>query len=171
MVRSFSCPGRTRVPLGKLSSDLRATWAMELSSSIISAIPSWSTSTSSMYTISVRARVFRLHAACPKSKGSRFDFTMWKLYLLWYYKVGNSNIDVLLWYLINFSTRSICTSTCPNMPGLDAACKETQNKRSTAGRGYLRNMWWGVRFLLRQQCVKWWDKRWRQIWCKNYARL
>lgn len=41
----------------------RATWAMELSSNIISAMPSWSTSTSSMYTISVRARVFKLHAA------------------------------------------------------------------------------------------------------------
>lgn len=41
----------------------RATCAMALSSNIISAMPSWSTSTSSMYTISVRALVFRLQAA------------------------------------------------------------------------------------------------------------
>jgi len=42
----------------------RATCAMALSSMRISAIPSSSTSTSSMYTCSVRALVFRVHDAC-----------------------------------------------------------------------------------------------------------
>lgn len=47
----------------KWKSILRATWATAFSSRIISAIPSWSISISSTYTISVKARVFRLQAA------------------------------------------------------------------------------------------------------------
>ncbi len=44
-----------------------ATWAMELSSISISAIPSSSTSISSTYTCSVRALVFNVHAAFQKT--------------------------------------------------------------------------------------------------------